>query len=175
MLSHFVRIKMGEDLRSLLRRKFSVRLPFAVLSFFLGAGLLSWGLRLYKKSRDAASWPQTQGIVLSSALRSHWTGGRWTRLVHEADISYQYSVNGLTYTSTKKIADCIDCDPARVQAVVDKYYPQNLKIPIHYDPAAPSDAFIQSNETEADFIFVILGAISLIPCCLYWRFGIFRG
>ncbi len=125
--------------------------------FLIGLSIMALGWKTYRKSSRVASWLTTTGIVtVSEVIRS-----MGSELKYSAHIVYQYSVNGVSYSSNKitpaELMDIADTGQNEAVAKVKKY-PLQSTVTIYYDPQDPQRAVL---EKGGDASLFFLGAFFL--------------
>ena len=131
-----------------------------VVFLIIGLVLLVVGISQGKKAKDAEAWPTTQGVMLSSGLkenRHYDSETHRTSVTYEPQVQYQYSIMGQTYqgdhlafgkasynynTAAKKIAP----------------YAQGANVVVHYDPADPSKAVLET-KAAGGVLLIVMGAV----------------
>jgi hypothetical protein len=120
--------------------------PFA--AFRLALGLFNRAL-----ARVSRTWPTAAGKVGSCEKRERWT--RFGTVYHLA-VSYSFRVGGIEYD-----CDTVEFGPKWVpdEALIDtlaRKYPQGAAVTVHFDPAAPDRAVL---ETAEDMAFQGMGRV----------------
>ena len=130
--------------------------------FPIGIGLLLWwlGIKSIVAARRQRGWATTQGVIRTSSVKTSevnlpligatkvtstgWSGSGGPK------VSYEYEVGGRTYTGTK-----VGLPPRRSRWGRSRrrtsdwnlaLYEAGASIPVHYDPANPSDAILHKAE-----------------------------
>ena len=133
-------------------------------AFILG-GVLFIGLAInqFMKARKAAeTWPVAAGTVLNSSVQTHTrrnSRGQTTRS-YEPRVSYQYQVGGQTFTGERLGFG----NASYGQGKADKkiaLYPQGAPVSVHYDPADPSKAVLET-KAAGGASYLALGIILLV-------------
>ena len=156
--------------------------------FPIGIGLLLWGLGVKGAvaARKQSGWATTQGLIRTSSIKTSdvnipflgatkvrstgWSG------TGAPKVTYEYDVEGRTYTGTK-----VGVPPQRRQwgrhssrgRGIDwnlALYENGASIPVHYDPANPSDAILHKAEGSgcAMIMLFIVGSIFIGIGLLAW-------
>jgi len=128
--------------------------PFS--SLFVGGAVFVLGILLSDIPTGIASqgWPTTEGNIISSRLEEHmfkeYEGDYYKDTV--AYIRYQYSVNGISYSSSAVNSTNAPFYPARIGS----RYPVGKDVTVHYNPRNPSKAVLETgivlNEEAFDVI-----------------------
>lgn len=120
-----------------------MQILIALLAFAVIGGLF-WLIisASAKKNKEAASWPQVPGKVVSSAVqsvRNSEDGG----VTFEPNVVYTYSVDGQTFTGNKVHFSAFrSTNKAEPQKTVDKY-PAGADVTVRYNPKKPKEAVLE--------------------------------
>ncbi|WP_425619200.1 DUF3592 domain-containing protein [Anatilimnocola sp. NA78] len=127
----------------------------AVGVFVAAMGVEFLTVNVFLKAKEIESWPATKGTILKSELTSTFHG----TTTYEAQIEYEYQVGEEKYLSkqvrTRGTGTKHQVDVARL---VQKF-PAGQEVDVYYDPANPSDAYL---ETGVDFVNYIIIVSPLI-------------
>jgi len=146
---------------------------------FLVLGLAGaiWGYSTLARDNASASWPSVEGTMLSSTVsrRVSRTGSgaqKSTRIRHEVNVSYEYTVNGQFYTSDRIRREKYQTrHPSRAWDMARKY-PQGKKVDVYYDPASPDKAVLIAGAHEGSYIFLCAGIFFLLVGGAVLAFGL---
>ena len=132
-----------------------------VLALF-GVILLLVSVSMIRKSAAAAGWPTVDGRVSRSTVVSEQSRddkGR-TTVMYAADIVFDYTVKDRSFSSTTLSPGGRSSSSmsSMAESTVGKY-PSGSKVTVHYNPDAPSEAFL---ETSAGILPWILLPVSLV-------------
>ena len=147
---------------------------FIMSSSFLiaGAWAFLFSLRDIRRGRASKSWPTTTGKITFSGIKKV-SDSEGT--FYFPDISYEYSVDGVTYLS-----DAIHFGPARGFAFPSSArkraskYTVGMPVTVYYNPEDPNIAVLEPGIRTSSFIFLGLGALSFIiglfifSVLIYW-------
>jgi len=120
------------------------------------------------KSKKAQSWPVVNGRVISSEVvedRFRSATGKAT-IAFVPDISYEYNVNGTSYTGSTVIFGATTYDYLTASRICEKYTPES-EPKVYYNPTNPQDSVLLPQATE--------GLRSLIPGIFFIVTGIIIG
>ncbi|HNR02085.1 MAG TPA: DUF3592 domain-containing protein [Anaerolineaceae bacterium] len=120
------------------------------------------------KSKKAQSWPLVKGRVVSSEVleeRFRSATGKAT-IAFVPVVSYEYTVNGTTYTGSVVIFGETTYDYITASRICEKYTPES-EPNVYYNPADPQDSVLLPQATE--------GLRSLIPGIFFIITGIIIG
>jgi len=136
----------------------------SMAALFLGAGLLMGAQR-----REAASYVETDGTVVSSEVRSHQGGGqRGDVTMYEPDIFYHYEVNRQEYSGDRYTYGGAVSTGSRAWAdnIVRKY-PVGSKCKVYHDAKDPSKSLLVKDPGGVfswfPTVFTGIGIALLIP------------
>lgn len=113
---------------------------------------------------SCSNWPLAQGTVTASSLKK--VEKKWGES-YEAEIRYEYQVNGKTYSGDRiQFGSSAFKDAA---ATVAKY-PINAKIGVRYEKANPAASALEPGFNQLPVLASLLGAI-LIACLGFKEFA----
>jgi len=123
---------------------------FAISSAFAAIGSIN-----ILKGQETENWPSTTGVVVSSYVYDK-RGSEGT--TYKAKITYQYTLDGASYTS-----DTISCDyfysssdrSAAIQLVEN--YPAGKIVTIYYNPKAPSESVLIKGASGTSWLIFYVG------------------
>lgn len=108
-----------------------------------------------KESIESKNWPMTKGKIIEAKLDYSTTATKLT-FCYEPKISYEYNVNGISYTSTDIYIGSYHCGGLeKAQSVLNRY-PVGKEVMVFYNPGNPLEAVL---ERRVSYPFV--GYISL--------------
>lgn len=134
----------------------------------LGVVIMYGAVRGRVRSKQALSWPQVKGKVVSSEAvedRFRSATGKAT-IAFVPDITYEYNVNGTNYTGSAVIFGATTYDYITASRICDKFTVDS-EPKVYYDPANPQDSVLLPQATE--------GLRSLIPGIFFIITGIIIG
>jgi len=118
-------------------------------AFFFGLGTLLLAVIQISNQRDArkaASWPTTEGRIVSSKVESFTqrVGGRsgTTARFYQAVVEYAFQVEGREYHSTRLSFGPVESTPKGPAESKAARYPQGREVMVHYDPQNPPNAVL---------------------------------
>ena len=104
------------------------------------------------KSLRTKHWPVAEGIVQSAEVRSGPDGD-----TYYAEVTYDYRVNGVSYTGDKIAVGEMSTSAANAQGILNRY-PVGKKVTVHYAPAHPSEAVLETSIHGGTWLCLGLGA-----------------
>jgi len=138
----------------------------------LGLATAVFGLYFIFYGNEAASWPETQGTVVSATVKTR-TSRRSSQSVGQRDrqrefypsITYRWSVNGQTYTGSQyqvgaNAESYFFGEREKAQEEVDKH-PAGKAIPVFYNPDDPSAAVLVRDVSAGVYVPLPLGLVML--------------
>jgi hypothetical protein len=151
---------------------------FLIVVVALGTLCLLSMLLLARKSRRlfeaSRSWPVVEGVVTkSTTCQLTDFEGKLFKIYYQPQLTYDYMVNGQTYTS-----DRLRWDEAwfRTQAGAEQFsadYPPGTKVSVYYDPAKPELAVLNPHSGQAnDLIGYSLGCLAVTILAAFALFSI---
>jgi len=95
-----------------------------------------------KKNKEAASWPQVPGKIISSEVQAV-RDPQDNTFSYEPNIVYTYTVDGQTLTGNRVHFTAFrSTSKAKPQQTVDKY-PAGADVTVHYNPQKPREAVLE--------------------------------
>jgi hypothetical protein len=134
------------------------------IALILG-GLIFIGVAInqFMKAKKAEkTWLTIPGIVLNSAIkvnRSRNSKGQ-TTTNYEPQVSYQYQVKDQTYNGDRLGFGKASYGKGKADKKI-ALYPQGAQVTVHYDPADPSKAVLETKAMGGG-LFLTLGIILLV-------------
>jgi hypothetical protein len=122
----------------------------------------------FLKTREAVNWPQTNGKILRSELKSK--GALQTN--YEARIEYEYRVGNKAYQSGQVRARGNNGKQHEVGPLVEML-PVGKEVPVFYNPANPADALLVVGVDGMDQLITI-APVPFILGTVYFLFLMFR-
>lgn len=151
-----------------------IRRLFAAFIFFcLGSGLTIWGVKSFLAARNSTNWPTVMGVVKSSNLArkdGHGSGYR-------ADILYEYTVNGVLYSSDEVFYQGSSTygRASEARKTLNRY-PAGRQVVVHYRPENPEIAVLEPGVKPVQYAlmggglsFLIIGPIVSLFGRSRWR------
>jgi len=138
---------------------------------FVALGLLvtAWGFSTLSRAKASKSWPSVEGTVLSSEVTEDWDtttssrgGRRRESVTYGAEVSYQYAVDGRSYTSTRVSFGQYQSSNCGHAAGIVGRYPEGKKVDVHYDPASPGTAVLEPGAGGGAYIPLLIGVVFVI-------------
>ena len=114
---------------------FTMQVPF----YIIGLVLLGYGLRMMKRSTEPASWPTTQGRIVSCELVKDSDGKYET---YEVKASYSYSVRGVNFTNDKLAFGYEGTIEQNAQQQILTKLEEARTVDVRYDPMAPQNSVL---------------------------------
>ncbi len=126
----------------------------AVSSAIIGVALFGYGLHLRSRLSACRSWPQTTGRVTQSDFD--------TSDGIELYVIYEYTVNGVGYSSTRVQfgTPTTYLRKSSADAALSRY-PVNSQLTVYYDPENPADAVLDRT-SPSGLEYIILGIVLLV-------------
>lgn len=141
----------------------SVLLGLAMLVF--GGALAFGGGRSIYRAYTSQRWPVAQGHVLSNSVEKLRSRRSVSFMPH---VSYEYAVNGKSYTSeTLAFGAGITAGALEDANAYVHHYPKGAEVPIHYAPDDAALACLDCGSVGiADYV-VAAGGTALLALALY--------
>jgi hypothetical protein len=144
---------------------------FALVAAGLGVFFLVFSLRSQKKTRDSQSWPTTGGQITAASVVTSESApdddGRTYPLYYPL-VKYEYTLNGQDYTSDRLAFGGRKTFKRHDQAAQEMaHYPVGKAVTLHYNPADPGEAVLETKQVIGSRLSMILGVILvLISVCI---------
>lgn len=138
------------------KTKATVRVMFGVVFVTIGLWLFVWDIGMIRKARASRSWPRVVGIVTSAEVGRH----RGQAAPH---VVYDYTVEGVTYTSHQISFDVFDKPGGKgfAHSIVSRY-PIGGKVDVYVDPNDPTTAIIEPEVYSPFYAPLLFASISVI-------------
>lgn len=149
---------------------------FGVVFFGIGLALLLVGISSRKKAKAAEAWPTAPGIIQNSGLqenRHYDSEDHHTEINYEPQVQYQYSVMGQTYNGDHLAFGKASYD-FRTASKKIAPYPQGAAVTVHYDPANPTNAVLET-KAAGGVVLLIIGVLFMAIGFVVAMVGVFAG
>jgi len=152
-----------------------VRLP-VVLRLFLGvffaAGLVAFafGVRDLACGLACRSWPTAEGKVTSAKLTSHHSSGRHGGTSYSAQVVCTYLVAGQPYAGTRLAFGQMSASAGYAHGVLARY-PVGGKVTVHYSPADPGQAVLETGIHGGVWICCGVGTLFMLFSLMVRQLG----
>lgn len=154
--------------------------PAMLITLLVGLGFLAVALSLRRQAAAIRRWPQATGTVVLSRVEEFTVrrdkaqrtsrGMRRMRTAFMPVVEYTYSVGGRDYSSRSIWADTeVSGDQSYAEKMAARYQPGQI-VMVHYDPAAPKRAALETSSSW--YWFLVPAAIALgfaaVTSGLFW-------
>lgn len=152
---------------------------FFMIFLMVGIAFVSFGVSLLQQGIASQSWYPTDGKIITSNIETHEEThhsdhGTTHSTTYGANIVYQYTVNGINYSSNKvSLGDYSSSDANHAQQIVNRY-PVGESVTVYYNPENPSDAVLERGTTEFPYIIIIFGLMPIIVGTVVLYFMLIR-
>jgi len=140
-------------------------------AFLFGGGWGLWqGTIATQNSLASTRWPSVSGVITTSQVAHHQSQDpNSIDTQYEADITYEYTVDGRKLTGhTVGFGDIASSDRRPAEAAVARY-PVGTKVTVHYDPENPEIAALETGLERGLVLPLGVGAsFTLIGLGLAW-------
>ncbi|MBI5294494.1 MAG: DUF3592 domain-containing protein [Chloroflexi bacterium] len=139
---------------------------FLVLFGGMGFLLILIGLVNADKADVTHEWPVVQGVVTQSSMRAHRSsnrhrhGGVRTHYSYEPVVEYDYTVNGVPYTSARIGYGAYRFNQEQCQEFLAQY-PARTMVQVHYDPEHPQSAVLETGAHGQIGLYIVGGILLL--------------
>jgi hypothetical protein len=133
----------------------------AALMFGGGAGCVGVGIWRGFRTRLAQRWPQVRGEIIVARVAEYAGRNGYT---YEPSVRYRYEVNGRIYDSDRiRFASTLDLPNSHSSAErVLQSYQRGSQVPVHYNPADPSDAVLYVEQSSDAPLFAVGGLLLFV-------------
>ncbi len=141
-------------------------LCFGVVFGAIGVALLVFGINQQRKARLAEKWPTAQGTITAARIDQErrvqrTQGGTRTSTTYAPAVEYTYQVNGTAFQGKRlSTGGTMSYDYNTAQRIISRYQPGQPAL-IHYDPADPAQAVLETRAAGSLLLF-ILGGLFLV-------------
>lgn len=112
--------------------------------------------------KRSARWPKARGTVVHFKTTMNPEAG-FDRL----DVLYNYTVNSVTYTSTRISPGSLSYSPREIARLREKY-PEGGDVEVIYDPDSPEVAYLESGSFDRwNYIWLVFGCIIIMLTLRY--------
>ena len=120
--------------------------PFVIFATCFGLAALALFIALHRDAKKAQRWPFVRGkIVRSEVERYEEMRNGSTVAMYRPVVEYAYQVRGRDYRGNQiKLNVAVSGGQGYAERVV-KRYPQGGEVAVHYNPARPSSAVLESS------------------------------
>ena len=140
-----------------------------IVFLIAGVGFIYFAFRQKAQAQKAGdSWPTVPGVVTELRVSSHtsYQNGR-TSTQHTAQVKYAYQVNGQSYDSNRLGFGNPGGGKKKANTKIAEY-PQGAPVTVHYDPADPSNAVLETkaygfvNYLLLAGLMIVIGVVGLL-------------
>lgn len=142
-------------------------LCFGVVFAGIGIALLVFGINQRRKARATEQWPTAAGTITAARIdqerRTTRTQGRTeTHVTYKPVVEYTYDANGTRFQGGRlSPGGDMSYDYNTAQRFLSKYQP-GQPATVHYDPANPAQAVLETQAAGSMVLFVVGGIFLLI-------------
>ena len=130
-----------------------------LLPLLIGIYLVQYAGTTLLEAYGASRWPSVPGKIVSSKVAST---GRTSGDVPIARVKYAYQVNGTSYTSTRISHNDYGSNIEGQQEGIVARYPPGASVTVHYNPADPASAILESRIPFVSYITLAGGLVFLL-------------
>lgn len=113
---------------------------FCSLFIVIGLGAVGAGVWMAVKSFRSEHWPVTEGAILTAEMKSHF--GKHGR-TYSPEVTYSYQVAGRQYEGGKLAFGQMSSSSGYAHGILNRY-PVGKKVSVHYSPADPEEAVLET-------------------------------
>jgi|AMWB02.1.fsa_nt_gi hypothetical protein len=139
----------------------TTNLILGILCIVAGALIILFGLLQARKASTAkARWAEAHGQILESHLQSQRSrsSSGISSTTYSPEVTYEYEVDGQTYTGNRLGFGSGSFSEKKAKAKIAPY-PAGAAVTVHYDPAEPSNAVLETVATNKGGALVLGGAL----------------
>ena len=129
------------------------------------------GWSRYKSGKASQNWPSTEGVILTSELKTDLGKSDDVDPKYKAAITYRYAVEGYEYTGERvSFAGQTFLKKPKADSLV-KRYNRGKRVKVYYDPKTPHVSVLEPASASGPPIISIM----LVLIILFFLFKVFRG
>ena len=149
-------------------QKVKANKPLAVLALlFLAGGIVTLGYFTYliRTAGLSGDWPSTAGKLSKCRLSGHrsssggWRYGYTSRgetVTYDLDVEYDYHVDGVAYRGRRFYFGPRTGDREYWEEKAKRYCSDN-RVEVYYDPRNPEQSVLETDRSEENYIFILMG------------------
>jgi hypothetical protein len=146
-----------------------ILIPIILISIL--AGLDSWNR--YKSGKASEDWPSTEGVIITSEVKTDFGKSDDVDPKHNAAITYRYTVDGTEYTGERiSFAGQTFLKKGRADSLVMRYN-VGKRVKVYYNPKTPHVSVLEPGTTSRAPTGMIAGLFILLIALLI-LFRVFR-
>lgn len=118
---------------------------FMLIFVIVGVSIMGVGISNILKARASVNWPQVNGRIISSEIKSHHhsNGSSNGPTYWCEEISYSYIVNRSEMDGNRISFDNYESvNPSQAQEIVGRY-PVGKEVKVHYSPNDPAESLLE--------------------------------
>lgn len=129
------------------------------------------GWNRYKSGKASQNWPSTEGVILSSEVKTDLGKSDDADPKYKAAITYRYGVKGYEYTGERvSFAGQTFLEKGKADSLIMRYN-SGKRVKVYYNPKTPHVSVLEPG-TASGPPFI---SIALVLIILFFLFKIFRG
>lgn len=135
-----------------------VPLVLGLVLALVGAVFVVISVRSRKKAEQSMKWPTVQGTVISSIVREQKDydhEDHHVNYTYEPYVEYEYAVGGTPMSGHKLSFGANSFDHQTARRVVERY-PSGESVIVHYNPAKPGEAVLET-KAAGGTLFLVAG------------------
>jgi hypothetical protein len=138
--------------------------------FIAGIFLAKYGGSVLDNAKASAEWPTVQGTVMhSDVVRERGTGDNRGKYHYEADVMFEFELDGQTYSSNNvSFGEYASSQASHAREIVRRY-PEGSRVTVYYNPEDPDTAVLEPGVSWSSYILLGMG----ILFCAIGFFGFF--
>lgn len=121
------------------------------------------GVKMMVQSIRCESWPSTEGVILTSQMKSH--SGDEGGTTYSASICYDYKVSDVHYTSTRWAIGAMSSSSSYAQEILSRY-PAGKKVTVYHSPDEPKEAVLETGIHGGTWICLAVGTVFVLAGCM---------
>ncbi len=151
------------------QRSFKYDVALALVFVAAGVALLVWGLREHARARQSRYWPTVPGVVERAWITTS-AHGEDASTIYTAHVRYTYRVDGTAYASTRvRFGGEVTFDRRQQAQDFLAAYPEGGSVTVHYNPADPRDAVLETTVQAGLGLLLAGGGFALAGLWLLWN------
>jgi hypothetical protein len=138
---------------------------FLGIFIIVGAIVIGCGAYTLIRSLRCEHWPTTDGVVQSAQMARH-EGDADHGDTYSADVSYSYQVAGVNYDGNRLAFGSVSSSSSYAQGILN-HYPVGQKVSVHYDPANPELAVLETGIHGGTWVCFGVGTVFLLAGIMF--------
>jgi len=130
--------------------------------FIVGSLIVYSGMRTYFNASASTDWPQTLGVVTSSAVREDHSSDP-DGVTYHADVVCEYILDGEKHsTDVVHFGERGASWSSHAENIVERY-PVGKRVQVFYDPSDHENAVLEPGTSFMMYFIPVIGLFAMVP------------